>query len=282
MGPETVCRDLAAKQPNLVVNVSKGTSLFYAYMARFGNDKTEFTRSKIQTSSLKKNIDVSDGVLVIRSPILSTRNVDSVIGYCKLGKWEPNCAVKGSKATAKPHVVVEVPFKNIREDVERVMEFIRDSKIRSLCVTGSSPEIYNFKESSWHAMLKGFFEPLMERINEDCTSPLFHQEVKAELSASPAMDNLFETLSLPTLTARQAEEYPREISSVEEVSPCLVVPETPMTTIALQPPSLKRPTRVAQLHMFSRLTRKYPTFRELIEEAANEGREYPALSLIHI
>ena len=250
-GPETVAKVCSIKHPNIDI-VDIETVGFHEYLTRFGCSGSNFSRGVVKRSGLKQAIDASDGVLIVRGNQLVSRNADAVIRYCKTGVWETRYDVSHPIGSPRAHIVAQFPFGDIESLVGQTMEFVRANKIRKLCVTGSSPAVYDFEVSPWRASLMEFFKPLMKRINDDCVHPGFHQDVIEVAPQSPSW-------------------VPSRLCSSPAMDDLVVLPETPMTTIPTRPPSLKRPTRPTVVHrLLGRVVRRQPTFNQLIEEAHQE------------
>jgi len=166
------------------------TSTFYAFMAVNNRAGDAFRKRKIRESNVKAAIDSCDGTLIVRNDAMFNKTVDSIINYCHKGAWtsSPSFPVAGLPATKC--LVVNIPFiDTLENNVARVMKFIWMHRLTSLCVVGSTPELYDSFNQSKLEELGLFFKMLLTRINDECKVPAFHRQEDDDsdlLTPSPA------------------------------------------------------------------------------------------------
>ena len=153
------------------------TSTFYAFMAVNNKAGDAFRKRKIRESNVKAAIDACDGTLIVRNDAMFNKTVDSIINYCYKGAWTP---LRNPPVAGKPTrrcLVVNIPFiDTLEHNVARVMEFIWMHGLTSLCVVGSTPELYDSFNQSKLEELGLFFKMLLTRINDECKMPAFHKQ----------------------------------------------------------------------------------------------------------
>ena len=176
---------------------------------------------------------MSDIVIVLRRKNgTNSSNVDSTIGYCTHGKWKDRFNFHETKRKHKPCLVVmdslayNAISDSMDDDIDRVIDYLKSRKLKSLYITGHGEQRKNVVELDWNAKIELFLKKLFIALKEAYSSSMDEKPTEDISLSSAAVSALNTPTNLSFLSSSPLiDPSPKTPSSARRLCDTEVVKE---------------------------------------------------------